>query len=269
MTDEELIAASDGSYSTSDWGCVGDTIGIASRIYPVPDYVREYTDWAKALVEATNTCELQNGVCWILKAEDQAPRFGQEADGGCPGCRGPGPIGFDGLDDFDLGKYPRSRRRSAGPSRPWPGAVMRQVQQNWRPAGVPLATQPRRSWRPVGVATMQGIAKVTPDGAVLPLWQRIFRVVPPDRLVREPAGLDYRAAVRAAQVISERLGKPCMVGADRNGAVIPVTYVQPGGIVRTYPRARSWATNVYSMDPLEARQAFMASRGGSLMPHGM
>jgi len=189
-----------------------------------------------------------------LKAEDQAPRFGQEAAGGCPGCRGPGPIGFDGLEDFDLGKYPRSRRRSMGPSRPWPGAVMRQVQRNWRP---------------VGIATLQGFAKVTPDGAVLPLWQRIFRVVPPERLVREPAGLDYRAAVRAAQVISTRLGRPCMVGADRNGAVIPVTYVQPGGIVRTYPCARGWETNVYSMDPLEVRQAFLASRGGSLMPHGM
>ena len=265
MTDEELLRYSDGSYSTSDWGCVGDTIGIAPRIFPVPDFVREYTDWAKALVEATDTCELQNGVCWILKAEDQLPRYGQEANGGCPGCRGPGPIGFDGVDDFDggsfdalddfaLGKYPRARRRSVGVNRPFPGAVARQVD---------------RTWRPVAVMTMQGLAKVLPNGAVLPLWQRIFRVTAPDRLVREGSSMTYKAAVAAAQVISQRLGKPMVVTADREQGVLPVTYVQPGGIVRSFPKAREWETNVYAMTPLEVRQAFMASRGGSLMPHGM
>lgn len=256
MTDQDLLDASNGSFSTSDWGCVGDNIAIAPRIYPVPGYLKEFSSWAAALQEATDPCTLQNGVCWILKAESQLPRFGQESDGGCPGCRGPGPIGFDGVETSvtELGKYPRSRRRSMGPARPFPGAVMRQVQKNWRP---------------VGVATMQGLAKVTPEGAVLPLWQRIWRINAPERLAANAAGLDYRSAVRAAQVLSQRLGKPLVVGANRNGRVIPVTYVEPGGIVRTYPGARGWETNVYSMTPLEVRQAFLASRGGSLMPHGM
>jgi hypothetical protein len=260
VTDEELLRYSDGSYSTSDWGCVGDTIGITPRIFPVPGYVREYTDWAKALVEATDTCALQNGVCWILKAEDQLPRYGQESDGGCPGCRGPGPIGFDGLsrfddlDDFALGKYPRARRRTMGPGRPFPGAVARQVE---------------RTWRPVAVMTTQGLAKVMPGGAVLPLWQRIYRVTAPDRLVREGSSMTYKAAVAAAQVISQRLGRPMVVTADREQGVLPVTYVQPGGIVRTFPKQRDWETSVYRMTPLEVRQEFMASRGGSLMPHGM
>lgn len=252
MSDQDLLDYSNGSYSTSDWGCVGDTIALSPRVYPVPGYLREYTDWAKALVEATDPCVLQNGVCWILKAEDQLPRFGQESDGGCPGCRGPGPIGFDGLGE--LGKYPRSRRRSMGPTRPFPGAVMRQVQRNWRP---------------VGVATLQGLAKVTPEGAVLPLWQRIWRINAPARLAANSSSLTYQAAVRAAQVISQRLGKPLVVGADRDGRVIPVTYVEPGGLVRTYPPKRGWETSAYSMTPLEVRQAFLASRGGSLMPHGM
>lgn len=251
MTDQDLLNASNGSYSTSDWGCVGDTVAISPRVYPVPGYLREFNDWAQALREATDACTLQNGVCWILKAEDQQPRYGQESDGGCPGCRGPGPIGFDGLE---LGKYPRARRRSMGPARPFPGAVMRQVQRNWRP---------------VGVATLQGLSKVVPEGAVLPLWQRIWRINAPARLAANAAGLDYRSAVRAAQVISQRLGKPLVVGADHGGTVIPVTYVEPGGLVRTYPRRRGFETNVYSMTPLEVRQAFLASRGGSLMPHGM
>jgi hypothetical protein len=261
VDDAQLLAYSDGSYSTSDWGCVGDTIGIAPRIYPVPDYVKEYTDWRAALVEADDTCALQNGVCWILKAEDQLPRYGQESDGGCPGCRGPGPIGFDGLfgelgdlGNGDLGKYPRNRRRSMGPRKPYQGAVRMLAE---------------RTWRPVAVMTTQGLGKVMPDGSVLPFWQQIFHVTAPNRVVHQPSSMTYKAAVAAAQVLSQRLGKPLVVNATHRGREIPMTYVDPGGIVRTDPRVKGWETGVYSMDPLEVRQAFLASRGGSLMPHGM
>lgn len=260
MTDDELLAYSNGSYSTSDWGCVGDTIAIVPRIFPLPAYAREYTDWKKALVEATDECELQNGVCWLIKAENQRPRFGQESDGGCPGCRGPGPIGFDGvnIDGFvatpELGKYPRAMRRSMGPAKPFQGEVRRIAE---------------RSWRPVAAVTAQGLAAVLPNGAVLPFWQRIFHVTAPNRIVRDPSSMTYKAAVAAAQVLSERLGKPLVVNARAGGRDIPMTYVQPGGIVRAVPRSKGWETDVYSMDPLEVRQAFLASRGGSLMPHGM
>lgn len=256
-TDAELLAYSDGSYSTSDWGCRGDVIGIAPRISPVPDFLKEYTDWKAALVEADDTCALQNGVCWLLKAEDQLPRFGQEADRGCPGCRGPGPIGFDGLDFGDmpeLGKYPRARRRSMGPNKPYQGVVRRSAE---------------RVWRAAAVVTPQGLGVVIPDGSVLPLWSRIFRIQGDQRFARAPSSMTYKAAVAAAQVLSQRLGRPLIVEAQHNGRVIPMTYVDPGGIVRSIPRKKGWETNVYSMDPLEVRQAFMASRGGSLMPHGM
>lgn len=256
MSDAELLAYSNGSYSTSDTGCVGDTIGIAPRIYPVPDFVTEFTSWQKALVEEVDACVLQNGVCWILKPSDQSPRYGQEADGGCPGCRGPGPIGFDGVDGLfgDLGKYPRRRMRSMGPARPYQGAVRRNA---------------ARAWTPVAVATPQGMAAITPDGSVLPLWQRIYHVVAPDRLVHEEPGMLYESAVRAAMNISQRLGKPRVISSERDGRVVPLLYVEPGGVVRTFPRRRGWETNAYSMTPLEVRQAFVASRGGSLMPHGM
>lgn len=245
MTDEELLAYSDGSYSTSDWGCVGDTIAISPRPFPVPGFLKMYTSWARALQEATDTCALQMGPCWVLKNSQTGVRCGQRAYGGCPTCIDPapaGPINFAGVRDI-------------GPRGNFPDAVRREA------AG---------SWRPVAVVTPQGVAKVLPDGCVLPLWDRRFVVTPPDRLVRERAGLTYRAAVAAAQVISQRTKSLRVVNGELgNGRSVPVIYVEPGGIVRAVPEERGLQTNVYRMDPLEVREAFMISRGGSLMPNGM
>ena len=222
-----LLAYSDGSYSTSDWGCVGDVIGIAPKMFSAPDYLREYVDWAKALVEATDSCVLQNGVCWVLRPSQQSPRYGQENYGGCPSCRGPGPTGMSGL-----------------------GAA--------------------EGWEPVAAVAPGGVTLLTPPNAVPTFWQKNGpHIEPPNRITRAPSSELYKAAVRAAQVITIRLGRPQVINAVHNGRVIPVTYVDPGGIVRTTPAARAWETNVYSMDPFEVRQAYAASRGASLLPWGM
>jgi hypothetical protein len=152
-------------------------------------------------------------------------------------------------------------RRDIGPHTSFPDVVRREA---------------AAAWRPVAVVTSQGVGKVLPDGCVLPLWDRKFNVTPPDRLVRERAGLTFRAAVAAAQEISQRTQQLRVVNGEvpsrhplRRDKVIPVTYVEPGGIVRAVPEVKGWETNVYRMDPLEVREAFMLSRGGSLMPHGM
>ncbi len=216
----DLLDYSNGSYSTSDVGCRGDVIAIAPRIYPVPDFVREFTDWQQALVEATDTCALQNGVCWVLKPNQLAPRYGQPAYGSCPSCRTP---------SSSL-------------------------------AGV----------TPLAVASPDGVTLLpTGDGAVPAIWQRNPVRGPPERLVMAPSSMLYRGAVRAAQLISQRLGRPQVINAVRNGRVIPMTYVDPGGLVRTTPAARGYETNVYAMDPFEVRQAYAASRGASILPWGM
>lgn len=250
MTDQELIAYSNGTYSRSDVGCAGDTIQISPRPYPVPGYLTEYYSWAKALQEATRICELENGVCWMLRPRDIGVRCGQRADGGCPTCvPAPGVVqrhaGMSGVGDG------ASSTVASG----FPDEVRREVQ---------------RRWDPVAAVTPQGIAKVLPDGCVLPLWDRIFYVSPPGGMVHEQDGLLYTAAVRAAQVIAAKSGKMRVVGArhPRRGTV-PVVYVDPGGIVRAITPPRGPETNAYSMDPLEVRQFFAASRGASLMPWGM
>src|SRR5512146_1992796 len=131
-SDIDLLDYSSGSYSTSDWGCVGDTIGIAPRIYPTPSYVKEFVSWSRALQEETDTCVLQNGVCWVLRPDQQSPRFGQESDGGCPGCRGPGPTGFAGIP----------------------------TTQNMHGAkGQPMRSD-ARGWKPVAVVTPEGAALI-------------------------------------------------------------------------------------------------------------
>jgi hypothetical protein len=244
MNDAELLAYSDGSYSTSDWGCSGDTIAISPRPFEVPGYLRMYTSWARALREATDACALQQGPCWVLKPSQTRQRCGQPAYGSCPSC----------IDT----------RPSSAPVSLLSGfsdAVRREAADGWVP---------------VAVVTEEGVARVLSDGCVLPLWQRVFSVTPPDRLVRERAGLTYRAAVAAAQELARRTRTLRVVQADvpsRHSAardkVVPVVYVDPGGIVRAAPEACGFATQVDRMDPLEVREAFMLSRGGSLMPHGM
>lgn len=242
MNDADLLAYSNGSYSTSDWGCTGDTIALSPRPFPVPGFLKMYDSWAKALQEATDTCALQMGPCWVLRSNQTGVRCGQRAYGGCPTCS-------------DASTPPRVSLDGYGPNRAFPGAVRREVAANWTPTAV---------------VTPQGVAKVLPDGCVLPLWERRFSVVPPDRIVREPAGLDYRAAVAAAQVISQRTQRVTVVnGQPRVGRSIPVVYVDPGGIVRAAPSEQGLQVQVDRMDPLEVRELFMLSRGGSLMPNGM
>jgi hypothetical protein len=250
MNDNELLAYSDGSYSTSDWGCAGDTIAISPRPFPVPGYLRMYTSWARALQEATDTCALQQGPCWVLKPSQTRQRCGQPAYGSCPSC-----------NDVTASSAPVSLLNGLGPNGAFPDAVRREAAANWVPAAV---------------VTEEGVSRVLSDGCVLPLWQRVFSVTPPDRLVRERAGLTYRAAVAAAQEISQRTRAMRVVQADvpsrhplSGRKVVPVVYVDPGGIVRAAPEARGFETQVDRMDPLEVREAFMLSRGGSLMPHGM
>ncbi len=250
MTDEELIAYSNGTYSPSDTGYAGDTIAISPRPYPVPGFLREYVSWAQALQVATDACALQNGPCWLLRARDIGVRCGQRSYGGCPTCIKPVP--------------PVTNQRHSGMSAIASNTVI--------PSGFPDAVrrEVERRWDPVALVTEKGVAKVLPDGCVLPLWDRIFFVSPPERLVREKAGLLYNAAVRAAQVIAAQTGRPRVIGARAsNGQTIPVTYVDPSGIVRAITPPRGPEVNTYSMDPLEVRQFFAASRGASLMPWGM
>lgn len=234
MNDAELIAYSNGSYSTSDTGCVGDTYAIAPRPFPAPGYLREFEDLRKALQEATDACVLQQGVCWVVKDSQVRPRCGQNAEGGCPDCWAP-QAPSQGLGIF-------GRR------------VDRVV----------------RRWRPVAAVTSEGVAAVAPNGCVLPLWQRRFFNTGADHFTRQGPLLTYQAAVRAAEVVATREGRPRVVAAQtRSGAVVPVVYVQPGGLVRAAREPRGYETQVDIMTPLEVRQYLMASRGGDLMPLGM
>ena len=64
---------------------------------------------------------------------------------------------------------------------------------------------------------------------------------------------------------------PEMMGVvNLRGKVIPVVYVEPGGIVRAREGFRtSPATQVMHMDTFEMKQALAASAGASFMPFNM
>lgn len=92
-----LVDYADGSYSTSDDGGRGDIFALTPRIYPVPEYLSEYYDLAKALRVATNTCALQHGVCWVVRRDKTLPRNGQRCGSGECNWRGENSPGMSGL----------------------------------------------------------------------------------------------------------------------------------------------------------------------------
>jgi hypothetical protein len=233
-----------GAYSTSDYGARGDLYAISPATYPVPGYLKYFEDWRKAVNEATDSCKLQQGVCWVLKRDSVLPRCGQRCGRGeCENC-GPGVCsgGFGALAGHaGQGGYP--------------DAVRREVES---------------AWRPVAQVTSKGVATIK-DGCTLPLWQRIFYVGGQNNEFTMAApGMTYRAAVAAAMAMARDQRRSRIVFGARDGQTVPVVYVEPGGIVRAHQGTqRDYFVNVSRMDELEMRQALAASHGASLMPFNM
>ena len=233
---DQVVNYANGSYSTSDDGGRGDIFALVPRVYPVPDYLAEYYDLAKALRVATNTCVLQQGKCWVVRRDQTLPRFGQRCGRGECGWRSPNSPGFASeLADLRSGKL---------------SSVL---------GGVPVA-----------LATRKGLALVQ-DGAVVPLWQRSFVVGANDRVLMLGPSQTYSAAVRAAMMLAEQTHQQKLVyrlGVPGQNPT-PMVYVQPGGLVRSAQPSRGPALTVSPMDEFELRQYITASAGGSLMPQGM
>lgn len=233
---DQVVNYANGSYSTSDDGGRGDIFALVPRVYPVPDYLEEYYDLAKALRVATNTCALQQGKCWVVRRSQTLPRVGQRCGRGECGWRSKNSPGLAAeLADLASGRLSVAL------------------------GGVPVA-----------LATAKGLA-VVQGGAVLPLWQRTFSFGPTDRLLMLGPSQTYSAAVRAAMVLAEQTRKQQLVyrmGVPGENPM-PMVYVQPGGLVRSARPDPGPALTVSPMDDFELRQYIAASSGGSLMPQGM
>lgn len=237
----------EGSYSVSDFGCRGDQYAVSPRPFPVPGYLQMYDDLRKALRVSVDTCELQNGVCWVLRANQLHQRCGQACEGGCPT---PGPVRV-ATPLAGLGTTPGWERGR--------GVERRATQRSWH------------GWDTVARVSPQGIALTVAPGCVLPLWQRIYYVGGEQNdFARDKPGMTYQAAVEAARYLARTQGRPRVVsGRLDDGRIVPVVYVQPGGVARAVPRARGPATNVYLMSELDRQQAVAAAQGASVLPYGM
>ncbi len=235
-----------GSYSVSDEGCRGDCYLVSPQPYPVPGYLRAFESLRKALKESVNTCELQQGVCWVIKREDTLDRCGQRQDRGECETIAPYSPGFAGLGNYS---------RQPWAYKAYPGAVRRSVEA---------------AWNPVARVSREGVATVK-DGCVLPLWRQIFYVGDMNNQFERPGDpMLYQTAVNAAMFLARQQRKPKVIFGKANGKVIPVVYVEPGGIVRAREGYRtSPATQVMHMDTFEMKQALAASAGASFMPFNM
>jgi hypothetical protein len=235
-----------GSYSVSDEGCRGDCYLVSPKPYPVPGYLRAFESLRKALKESVNTCELQQGVCWVIKREDTLDRCGQRQDRGECETIAPYSPGFAGLGNYS---------RQPWAYKAFPGAVRRSVEA---------------AWKPLARVTREGVATVK-EGCVLPLWRQIFYVGDENNQFERPGDpMLYQAAVNAAMLLARQQRRPKVIFGAANGKIIPVVYVEPGGIVRAgrgYPE--SLAARVTRMDQFEMQQALAASAGASLMPFNM
>lgn len=236
---DQIVNYANGSYSTSDDGGRGDIFALVPRMYPVPNYLAEYFDLAKALRVATNTCALQQGKCWVVRRSQTLPRNGQRCGRGECNWRGPNSPGLSSLSE-ELAALRGGRLSS----------VL---------GGVPVA-----------LATTKGLALVQ-GGAVLPLWQRTFRVSETDRLIMLGPSQTYSAAVRAAMLLANQTSREKLVyrfGVQGENPT-PMVYVQPGGLVRSARPDPGPALTVTPMDDFELRQHIAASAGASIMPQGM
>lgn len=229
--------SSAGSYSVSDEGCRGDVYAVSPLTYPVPGYLTEYDSLRKALRVSTNTCALQQGLCWVIKRADTFDRCGQRCGRGECEVTGPYSPGLAGHET----------------SNPFPDPVRRAVQAQW----VPIAQ-----------VTPEGVAAVR-EGCVLPLWRQIYYVGGmQNQFTRQQPGLTYYAAVEAAMLLARQQKKTRVVFGRSGSRSIPVVYVDPGGIVKPTD-TRGYATQVQRMDEFQMRQALAASQGASIMPFNM
>jgi hypothetical protein len=238
----DLLSYSDGSYSTSDEGGRGDVYALAPRIYPVPDYLQEYESLRKAMNVAIDTCALQYGVCWVVSRDRSraAPACGQPSGKPCPSAQAPA------AEAGTLAEFSREFRRTA------------------------VSNAARSVWKPVAAVTPNGVAAVA-QGCVLPFWQRIFFNTGIDHFRSEAPSATYRAAVAAAMVLADRQRRTRVVCAEcpRTKRVVPMVYVDPGGLVRNAADWQVGPTSVEQIDRLEFDQFRAASRGASLMPFNM
>lgn len=257
MRDQDLIAYADGSYSVSDVGWYGaDQILVSPRPYPVPGFLRLYTNLLEALQETDNTCALQMGPCWFLRPSQVPPR--------CPGGQPCASMGVPRAADttgalmgLERAFFRDARQRFVGSPTQFPDSVRRAVQQIF--------------WEPVAQVTSGGDVSFVKDGCVLPIQRKIWYTNQADGRWTRGWPLTYTAAVAASQKIAADSGKTQVVGAtsSEDGKIVPVVYVYPGGIVKRCPKERSSEVQVDKMTRFEAQQAFAASRGASLMPWSM
>lgn len=235
---DQIERYAEGSYSTSDDGGRGDIYALVPKTYPVPQYLAEYFDLAKALRVVTSTCALQQGKCWVVRRSATLPRGGQRCGSGECDWRSRNSPGLAGL----AGELEELRAGTLG----------------GRLGGAPIA-----------LATSKGLAVVY-GGTVLPLWQRIYQNSPADHFVVQGPSATYSAAVRAAMVLADRTRREQLVYAwGKGGKPLPMVYVHPGGLVRSARAARGNETQVEKMDEFELRQAIAASSGASIMPFNM
>lgn len=231
---------SDGSYTLFDEGCRGDVFAILPRDYAAPAWLVEYFDLATALREATKTCALQQGTCWVVRARDTLQRCGQRCGRG--ECEG---------------------------RPPWsPGLAGAGIAGGMTQGGV-VRREAAASWEPVASVSPEGVA-VVKSGCVLPLWQRIFQNTQADNFLVQGVSETYQAAVRSAMWLADHeKSRRLVYGWGRTGKPVPMVYVDPGGLVRSVQTWDVGPVQVDRIDRFELAQSLAASRGASIMPFNM
>jgi hypothetical protein len=198
--------AYESQFSTSDYGSVGDQrpYQIVQPSYPAPRFLSRHAYLANGLRECSTLCQTTGQPFRLVKWGARVP---------CYPCK-------SGKRSNEL---PGFKIHS-------PGAL----------AGYPEAT-PIADFNPRGSTIVYG-----PDGQPKLVGAPNFVISrtpnPPNMFVdyKTPIGKRYLEAVKSAQYISNATGKNTYLcsslGADcgRNKKLVPIVYVQPGGLVKRY-----------------------------------
>ena len=199
--------AAQAQVSTSDYGRVGDQrpYQIVQPAYPAPKWLARFSNLDNALRECGTLCQLTGQPFKLVRWGARVP---------CYPCR----------PSKTLNKLPSLRIHSVGAMAGYPEA---QPVADFQPNTSPTVYDNNGQPKAVGGRNYVVRRDPTPRGLFIP----------------QPLPQRYLEAVKTAQYLASATGKPTVIcsslGADcqgnGGGKLVPVVYVQPGGLVKRYP----------------------------------
>lgn len=237
-------AAADSMFSIDDYGKNQDgPYQIVQPSYPAPRFLERYVSLGKALRECQTLCALEGRPYRVV-------RWGREG----AGARGGVPCAPCARKTrARISRFPRRGRGCAGCLDGFPGA---QPIAEFQPGGRRIV------YDGCGVPHIVGKPNYIVSHTPFP---RVYR--------REVYAQRYLQAVGTAHLLAAQTGRRVYLCSGFNadcttdgGRLVPVVYVEPGGLTKADPNIPTGQVGVTPVSPAYFRELVAQSRGATYLP---